>query len=104
MEPLLSPAQVDSRNFGTNYYMVIYPDHEKHVRFPELRHTYLHFVLDPMALLHGNTRKQLEPILEDVRKAPMAAVFKNDISLMVNECLIRAIEARTSIAKTDEAA
>ncbi|HET9167329.1 MAG TPA: hypothetical protein VFP11_15120, partial [Candidatus Angelobacter sp.] len=52
MEPLLSPAQVDSRNFGANYYMVISPDHEKHVRFPEIRHTYLHFVLDPMALSH----------------------------------------------------
>jgi tetratricopeptide (TPR) repeat protein len=104
MEPLLSPAQVDSRNFGTNYYMVISPDREKHVRFPEIRHTYLHFVLDPMALSHGNTLKQLEPILEDVRSAPMAPAFKNDISLMVNECLIRAIEARTSIPKTEEAA
>ena len=104
MEPLLSPAQVDSRNFGTNYYMVVSPDHERHIRFPELRHTYLHFVLDPMALSHGNTLKQLEPILEDVRKAPMATAFKNDISLMVNECLIRAIEARTTIPKSNEAA
>ena len=49
LEPLLSPAQVDSRNFGSNYYMVVSPDREGHVRFPEVRHTYLHFVLDPMA-------------------------------------------------------
>jgi hypothetical protein len=104
MEPLLSPAQVDSRNFGTNYYMVVSPDRERHIRFPEIRHTYLHFVLDPMALSHGNTLKQLEPILEDVTRAPMATAFKDDISLMVNECLIRAIEARTTIAKTNEAA
>jgi tetratricopeptide (TPR) repeat protein len=104
MEPLLSPSQVDSRNFGSNYFMVVSPDHEKHVRFPEIRHTYLHFVLDPMALSHGNTLKQLEPILEDVRTAPMAQAFKNDISLMVNECLIRAIEARTTIARSNEAA
>ena len=95
---------MDSRNFGTNYYMVISPDHEGHVRFPEIRHTYLHFVLDPMALSHGNTLKQLEPILEDVKNAPMATAFKNDISLMVNECLIRAIEARTTIPKSNEAA
>ena len=104
MEPLLSPAQVDSRNFGSNYFMVVSPDRERHVRFPEIRHTYLHFVLDPMALSHGNTLKQLEPILEDVHKAPMATAFKNDISLMVNECLIRAIEARTTIPKSNEAA
>jgi Domain of unknown function (DUF4932) len=104
MEPLLSPAQVDSRNFGANYYMVVSPDRDRHIRFPEIRHTYLHFVLDPMALSHGNTLKQLEPILEDVGRAPMATAFKDDISLMVNECLIRAIEARTTIAKTNEAA
>ena len=104
LEPLLSPAQVDSRNFGRNYYMVISPDREGHVRFPEIRHTYLHFVLDPMAELHGTALKQLEPILEDVTKAPMAQPFKNDIALMVNECLIRAIEARTTIPKSNEAA
>ncbi|MGZ5021634.1 MAG: hypothetical protein ACXWFY_03805, partial [Chthoniobacterales bacterium] len=42
--------------------------------------------------------------LEDLRTAPMGTSFKNDISLMVNECLIRAIEARTTIPKTNEAA
>jgi len=104
LEPQLSPAQVDSRNFGSNYYLVISPDREGHVRFPEIRHTYLHFVLDPLALSHGNALKQLEPLLEDLGKAPMGQSFKNDISLMVNECLIRAIEARTTIAKSNEAA
>ena len=104
LEPLLSPALVDSRNFGSNYYIVVSPDREKHVRFPEIRHTYLHFILDPVAMVHGNSLKQLEPILEDVRRAPMETSFKNDISLMVNECLIRAIEARTTIPKTNEAA
>jgi tetratricopeptide (TPR) repeat protein len=104
LEPLLSPAQVDSRNFGSNYYMVVSPDREGHVRFPEIRHTYLHFVLDPMALLHGTSLKQLEPILEDLRTAPMGPAFKNDISLMVNECLIRAIEARSAIPKFNEVA
>jgi hypothetical protein len=104
LEPLLSPAQVDSRNFGSNYYIVISPDREKHIRFPEIRHTYLHFVLDPMALSHGTALKQLEPILEDLHAAPMGEAFKNDISLMVNECLIRAIEARTTIPKSNEAA
>lgn len=104
LEPLFSPAQVDSRNFGTNYYMVLSPDHDGHIRFPEIRHTYLHFVLDPLAQLHGTSLKQLEPILEDVRNAPMATPFKNDIALMVNECLIRAIEARTTIPRSNEAA
>jgi Domain of unknown function (DUF4932) len=103
LEPLLSPAEVDSRNFGSNYFMVVSPDREGRVRFPEVRHTYLHFVLDPMAMSHGTALKQLEPILEDVRTAPMGTSFKNDISLMVNESLIRAIEARTTVPKSNEA-
>ena len=84
--------------------MVVSPDREGRVRFPEVRHTYLHFVLDPMAMSHGTALKQLEPILEDVRTAPMGTSFKNDISLMVNESLIRAIEARTTFPKSSEAA
>jgi tetratricopeptide (TPR) repeat protein len=104
LEPLLSPAQIDSRNFGSNYYMVISPDRDGHVRFPEIRHTYLHFVLDPLAQLHGTALKELEPILEDLGKAPMSESFKNDIALMVNECLIRAIEARTTIPRSNEQA
>ena len=104
LEPLLSPAEVDARNYGSNYYMVVSPDREAHIRFPEIRHTYLHFVLDPLALGHAGSLKQLEPLLEDVKTAPMAQSFKNDISLLVNECLIRAIEVRTSIPKSHEAA
>ncbi len=104
LEPLLSSTEVDARNYGSNYYMVVSPDREGHIRFPEIRHTYLHFVLDPMALAHAGSLKQLEPLLEDVKNAPMGQSFKNDASLLVNECLIRAIEVRTSIPKSNEAA
>lgn len=104
MEPLFSPAQVDARNYGSNYFMVISPDREGHIRFPEVRHTYLHFVLDPLALGHAKSLKDLEPLLEELHGAPMAAPFKTDISLLVNECLIRAIEVRMSIPKKNEQA
>ncbi|HKD80425.1 MAG TPA: hypothetical protein VKH81_12080 [Candidatus Angelobacter sp.] len=99
MEPLLSPAQVDARNYGSNYFMIVSPDREGHIRAPEIRHTYLHFVLDPLALNHAVSIKALEPLLPDLYNAPMAQPFKSDISLLVNECLIRAIEARMSIPK-----
>ncbi len=65
MEPLLSPAQVDARNYGSNYFMIVSPDREGHIRSPEIRHTYLHFVLDPMALNHAMSLKELEPLLEE---------------------------------------
>ena len=47
------------------------------------------------------TMKRLEPLLESVKTAPMDESFKSDTSLLVTECLIRAIEARTAGAKQD---
>jgi hypothetical protein len=47
--------------------------------------------------------KRLEPLLDDVQKAPMDEAFKSNISLLVTECLVRAIEERTLTKKTPEA-
>ncbi len=102
LDPQLSPSHVDSRNYGTNYLVVISPSQDGQVRLAEIRHTYLHFVLDPLALSHGTSLKLLEPILLDIRSAPLSDSFRDDISLMVNESLIRAIEVRTGIPKSDE--
>jgi tetratricopeptide (TPR) repeat protein len=104
LEPLLSPSTVASRNYGNNYLVVLSPGKEGKLRTAEARHTYLHFVLDPFAQAHGTSLKRLEPILEDIRTAPLDRSFKEDIALMVNECLIRAIETRTSIPRNNERA
>jgi tetratricopeptide (TPR) repeat protein len=61
----------------------------------QIRHTYLHYLLDPLALKYPTTLKRLEPLLDAVKTAPMDEGFKNDAALLVTECLIRAIEART---------
>ena len=100
LEPLLAPSQVNSRNYGDNYFLVISPAREgaEPLRLHEVRHTYLHYVLEPMALKHGKSLKRLEPLLGQVQTAPLDASYKNDISLLVDESLIRAIEARTAPA------
>jgi len=102
LEPLLSPLRADARNYGSNYFVVVSPGQDGQLRLPEIRHTYLHYVLEPLALGHGISLKRLEPILLDIRNAPLNRAYKDDISLMVNESLIRAIEARTSIPKSSE--
>lgn len=102
LEPMLAPLQVDSRNYGSNYYVVLSLAQGSSIRLDEIRHTYLHFVLEPLALRHGTSMKRLEPILIDLQAAPMNSSFKEDISLLVNECLIRAIETRTAIPKSNE--
>lgn len=104
LEPLFSPARVNSRNYGSNYYVVVSPGKGGGLRMEEIRHTYLHFVLEPLAAAHGTSMKRLEPLLENVQAAPMDPAFKNDISLLVNECLIRAIEIRTSFPQASEEA
>jgi tetratricopeptide (TPR) repeat protein len=104
LEPLLGPSQVNARNYGNSYYVVVSPGKDGKARTEEIRHTYLHFVLDPLAAAHGTSLKRLEPILLDIRSAPLSASFKDDIALLVNECLIRAIEARTSIPKSNDRA
>lgn len=104
VEPLLAPSRVDSRNYGDNYLVVESPGKDGQLKLAEVRHTYLHFVLDPLAMGHGISLKRLEPILMDIKNAPLSASFRGDISLLVNESLIRAIEARTAVPKTNERA
>ena len=100
LEPLLAPSVVNSRNYADSYFLVVSPapdNAQEPLRLYEIRHTYLHYVLDPMALRRGRTLQRLEPLLETVVTAPLSDIYKQDISLMANECLIRAIEARLPV-------
>jgi hypothetical protein len=94
LEPLAAPGQVNARNYGSDYFIVVAPENGT-LRMGEIRHAYLHYVLDPFALKRANTMKRLEPLLAAVRQAPMDDSYKRDVSLLVTESLIRAIEART---------
>jgi len=99
---MAAPGQVNSRNYGSDYLMVVSPTSDA-LPLAEIRHTYLHFVLEPMALVHGGNLKRLEPILLEIKGAPLNDSYKNDVSLLVNESLIRAIESRLAIPKSNEA-
>jgi len=91
-----APGQTNARNYASNYYVVISPSPATAVKLQQIRHTYLHYLLDPLALKNGDSFKRLEPLLEDVKNAPMDEAFKSNISLLVTECLVRAIEQRLS--------
>jgi len=97
------PDQVNARNYGTDYYVVVFPSPEassaEPLKMQEIRHTYLHYLLDPMAIKHPGAIKRIEPMLQAVKRAPVEESFKTDISLLVTECLVRAIEIRTSGTK-----
>jgi hypothetical protein len=99
VDPMGAPGQTNARNYGSDYYVVISPGPAAGLKMDQIRHTYLHYLLDPMAMKYPGTMKRLDPLLEAVKSAPMDQSFKSDASLLVTECLIRAIEARTAGGK-----
>jgi Domain of unknown function (DUF4932) len=93
------PNQANARNYGTDYYVVVFPSPDANSASPlkmdEIRHAYLHYLLDPLADKHFSAIKRLDPLLQSVKRAPLEESFRTDISLLVTECLVRAIEIRT---------
>jgi tetratricopeptide (TPR) repeat protein len=102
IDPMGAPGETNARNYGSDYYVVISPGIGSSLKMEQIRHTYLHYLLDPLALKYPATMKRLEPLLVSVKTAPMDQSFKSDVSLLVTECLIRAIEARTASPKASE--
>ena len=108
-----SPNETDARNYGADYYVIVFPAPNTPsgaapraaLKMDQIRHTFLHYELDPLAEKHYSAIKRLEPLLQSVKRAPLEETFKTDISLLVTECLVRAIEIRTSGSKqaADEA-
>jgi tetratricopeptide (TPR) repeat protein len=103
LDAMGAPGQTNARNYASDYYVVISPTSSTAIKMQQIRHTYLHYLLDPLAFKNAGSFKRLEPLLDDVKNAPMDEAFKINISLLVTESLIRAIEVRTLPRKTPEA-
>lgn len=93
VEPMGPPGQVNARNYGVDYFLAVSPSGGS-IRSDQIRHTYLHYILDPLVARRGRDIKKIEPLLGYVQTAPLDESFKQDISLLTTESLIRAIEAR----------
>jgi tetratricopeptide (TPR) repeat protein len=97
------PNEANARNYGTDYDVVVFPSPDPNsvdpLKMPQIRHAYLHYLLDPLAEKHFSSIKRLEPLLQSVKRAPLEESFKTDVSLLVTECLVRAIEIRTNGTK-----
>ena len=47
IEPMLSPSMVNARIYGTDYIVVVSPVNGQ-IRMSDVRHTYLHYVIEPL--------------------------------------------------------
>ena len=92
------PNEVNARNYGVDYYVVVFPSpastsdrysNERSsgdaaagspLKMDQIRHTYLHYLMDPMAEKHFTMIKRLEPLLQPVKRSALDENFKTDIS------------------------
>jgi tetratricopeptide (TPR) repeat protein len=94
IEPMFSPSVVNARIYGTDYVVVVSPVEGK-IPMTAVRHTYLHYVIDPLLLARSNAIDRTQPILKEIRDAPLPYRYRSDTVPLTIECLIKAIEART---------
>jgi tetratricopeptide (TPR) repeat protein len=94
LEPMLSPAETNARVYGANYVVVASPVNGT-IHMQEVRHTYLHYEIEPLLYSRAGAIDRFLPFLKTVRDAPIDFLYRSDIVSLVIECMIRAIEART---------
>jgi tetratricopeptide (TPR) repeat protein len=94
VEPMLSPGTVNARVYGSDYVAVVSPV-DGQVPMKDVRHIYLHYLIDPLLYARTNAIDRENPILKAVSGAPLAYRYRSDVVPFTVECLIKAIEART---------
>jgi tetratricopeptide (TPR) repeat protein len=93
LDLLGAPEQAQARIYGMNYYLVVTPSRE--LKIDEIRHQYLHFLLDPLAAQYAPEINEKARLRGTAYRAPaLDTSFKEDFPLLVTECLIRAAELR----------
>lgn len=87
-----APEEVQTRNYGDDAFVVVTPSDKP--RLFDIRHAYLHFEIDPIAIKYGVELDQKRSLLDYVQNAPLDSGYKNDFVLLANESLIKAVESR----------
>jgi len=100
IEPLVG-NRTNFRNNGNHYAIVV----DGGPQFPEadVRHAYLHFLLDPLPLKYRESVMKKRGLLNIAARAPrLSAEYKNDFMAYADECLIKAVELRIRHLKPDK--
>ncbi|WP_263366398.1 hypothetical protein [Edaphobacter bradus] len=102
MEPMLAPSATNARIYGNDYIVVGSPaavpedaNPATAVHMDDIRHTYLHYEVEPLIYARASAMDRLLPLLKAVQDAPLDFTYKSDIAAFLTECLIKAVEAQT---------
>lgn len=88
-----APNQIQTRSYKDEYFVVVTPSPEP--RIDDIRHAYLHYLLDPLSLHYYDQLNRLKPLAEFAVPAPaLDESYKNDFLLFATECVIKAVESR----------
>lgn len=101
-EFLAPPNHFNARNYRENYYLVFGPS--ERLKTDEVRHQYLHFILDPFALRFMMPRDTRTALTKFVDAAPnVEQQYQNDPQFLVTESFIRAAELRMNRVPEEKA-
>jgi tetratricopeptide (TPR) repeat protein len=93
IELLAGPNQTQTRSYGNEYFIVITPSPDP--RIFDVRHAYLHYLLDPLATRNQEILERKKSLADHaVRAQTLGDAFKEDFLLLATESLIKAVEAR----------
>lgn len=95
LEPMLAPSTTNARIYGNDYIVVSSPNAAGQVHMDQIRHTYLHYEVEPLVYARASAMDRFLPLLKVVQEAPLDFNYKSDVSALITECLIKAIEAQT---------
>jgi tetratricopeptide (TPR) repeat protein len=95
LEPMLATSTTNARIYGNDYIVVTSPTAEGQVHMDQIRHTYLHYLVEPLVYARASAMDRLLPLLKPVQEAPLEFTYKSDITALITECLVKAIEAQT---------
>jgi tetratricopeptide (TPR) repeat protein len=97
LEPMLAPSSTNARIYANDYIVVASPAGEPlgAVHMDDIRHTYLHYEIEPLVYARAQAMDRLQPLLKAVQDAPLDYTYKTEIVPLLTECLIKAIETHT---------
>jgi hypothetical protein len=93
MDLLGAPNQVQTRNYGDDYFVVVTPSATPQIE--GIRHAYLHYLIDPLGFKFAEDIKKKHALGDYAQGAPLLDdSYKADFVLLTTESLIKAVEAR----------